>query len=167
MPLIASTVNSSTGVVTNACVLAAITLMAFNSTSVLSKHATKMYHGTGSFIEVVQNQLGDTVRFIFNFCVLVQQIVLPLIYLLVIVYELNHLIFGSSTKGEAKSTLYSLCILAVPACGLSLVSYGKTVMYAGMLNTGAFLFTAAVLCIFAVVRLLPAIRRLSIDHGSL
>lgn len=143
-----------------------ITLMAFNSAQVLSKGATKLYHGTGSFIEVVQNQLGDTAKGFFNFCVVVQQVMLPLIYLMVIVYELNHLLFGSSTQGDAKATLYSLAIVAVPACFLSLVSYGATVMYAGMLNIFSF-FTMAIILGFLFIRQIPKISNVSFSGAEM
>lgn len=159
--LVASTFNTDTGVLTNIGATIIIYIMALNSSSVLSKNSSKIYYGTGSLIEVVQNQLGDTATLIFNLCVGVQQVVLPLVYLIIVVYEVNQLIFDKPTKHEPINTLISVLAVMIPAALLSLFSYGRTILAVSMGNIFTYLLSVVLACVILVVKFVPSMRSIN------
>lgn len=167
MPLLSSTLNFSSGIATNLGIAILVSIMSVNASQVMSKGVTRMYNGTGSFVEVVKHQLGGSVTNVFNFCVLMQRITLPLVFIMVSIYELNHLWHQLSTEGQALDTLMSLAIIAIPGCILSLVTYGSAVMYAGMLNVFSFAIMAILLVFLAITKLIPSIRLVTLADGNL
>lgn len=162
--LMASTFNSSAGVLSNLLGLIVVFVMSLNSASILSKKSSKIYYGTENLIEVVQNLIGAKATFLFNLCVALQHIFLPLIYLLIMVYVLNQFIFETTTKNNWKGTLISITCILVPSILLAIVSFGKLILYLTIGNFFTYFLSILMNIVEFFVTFLPSIQNV---HFSL
>lgn len=161
--LMASTFNSSTGVLSNLLGLVVVFVMSLNSASILSKKSSRIYYGTENLIEVVQNLIGSKATFLFNLCVALQHIFLPLIYLLIIVYVLNQFIFETTTKNNWRETLISTVCILVPSLLLSIVSFGKLILYLTVGNFFTFFLSISMNLVDFFINFLPTVK--SVDFS--
>lgn len=114
---------------------------------VVTKSVSKLYNGTGLYKDVIRTQLGKKLSFLFELSLFLQYLGLPLVYLMIMTYQVNFIVFKDIVS--IKNTLVSSGILAVLAILLLAMTSSKLAARIGWANFGTFLaFVGTIIYMF-------------------
>lgn len=104
---------------------------------VVSKSISQLYNGTALYKDVIRSQLGGKLSFLFEASLFFQYLGLPLVYLMIMTYQVNFIVFDDIEN--IRNTLYSSAILAVIAILLLAMTSSKLAARIGWINFASFL----------------------------
>lgn len=111
--------------------------MSIIACQVVSKSISQLYNGTALYKDVILSQLGRKLSFLFEVSLFFQYLSLPLVYLMIMTYQVNFIVFEDIEN--LQNTLYSSGILAVLAILLLAMTSSKLAARIGWINFASFI----------------------------
>lgn len=125
-------------------------LVSLPCTQVLSAESSKkLYTEQTKYVDVLKNQLGPFFKKTFQFCVFVQHLIFPIIYLMMITYQVNYLLYKGDD--ETSNNLVSLSVIAGPILLLFFFFFSNVMLKISWLNLFTF-FMSALFIVFVSAR---------------
>jgi tryptophan-rich sensory protein len=141
-------------------------LMSLNSTTVLSRNTAKIYASSPPVLsQVISNQLGRFQSRLYQTCVLVQHLTLPIIYLMIIVYQVNYIVFKDAE--ESKNLLISLGIISLPTVAVFGVFFGNMVAKVSWANAGSFVLMVGFVVFVSVTKVMSRVKEFGFQFGHI
>ena len=133
--------------------------MSIIACQVVSKSISQLYNGTALYKDVIRSQLGGKLSFLFEVSLFFQYLSLPLVYLMIMTYQVNFIVFEDIEN--LKNTLYSSGILAVLAILLLAMTSSKLAARIGWSNFASFILFVGFLSWMFFAKVEPTISNIS------
>jgi amino acid permease len=143
----------------------AVFFMSLMACQVVSKSSSKLYTGTALYKDVVRNQLGEKLSFIFELSLLIQYVGLPLVYLMILTYQVNFIVFHDIES--IKYTLYSSGILAVLVVLLLAMTSNKLAARIGWVNFVTFICFLSFMVFLFFHKIEPGVSNITLSDKNL
>ena len=140
-------------------------LMSLNSTAVLSKNTAQIYAAPTVFTEVLSNQLGNFTSKLYNLCISAQYLILPVLYLMIIVYQVNFIIFDDAE--QKKNIFISLSAVSALILIIFCVFFGNIISKVSWANTGSFLLLVSFLIYVSIKKVFSNIKEMRFGKAEL
>jgi hypothetical protein len=141
-------------------------LISLNSTTVLSRNTAKIYASSPTVLsQVISNQLGRFQSRLYQTCVLVQHLTLPIIYLMIIVYQVNYIVFQDVE--ESKNLMISLGIISLPTIAVFSIFFGNMVARVSWANAGSFAILVGFVAYVSMTKVITKVKEFGFQFGHI